>query len=102
MAAATGPGGAGGRPVGGQRLDGLGRRRTAPAAVLLLPVLLLPGQLLAAEQPAVAGAEGRPVRPPAGVHGLPAVQGAGLAVRVVDPDEVLPREPLLARPVLSG
>src|SRR5829696_7081396 len=100
LAPATRLRGAGYRAVGGLRAA-RGRARAAPSAVLLLPLLLLPPQLLAAEQPAVAGAEGPPVRAPARVSGLPRVQGAGLAVRTLDTDEVLPRPPLLARPILK-
>ena len=80
----------------------LGQRRRPPAAPrVLLPVLVLPPQLLAGVQPAVAGAPGGPVHAAAGLHGLPGLQGAELAVRPVGPEEVLPRVPLLARPVLS-
>src|SRR5262245_26675086 len=100
MAAAARACGSGGRALGGFGFNGFRRRRTAAAALLLLPLLLLPAQLLAPEQSAMAGAEGPPIRSAARLHGLPAVQGAGLALRTVDPDEVLPRKPLLARPVL--
>src|SRR5262249_47076581 len=101
MAAASGRGGVRGGALGWGRVEGE-RPGAAAAALLLLPLLLLPPQLLAGEQPAVARAAGPPVCAPARVHGLPPVQGAGLALRAVDPDEVLPGQSLLAGPVLSA
>ena len=67
--------------------------------VLLLPLLLLPAQLLA-EHDLLAGEAGRPVRAPAGVHGVPAVPRGALALRVAGAAELLPRVPLLAGRVL--
>src|SRR5207248_4896003 len=69
--------------------------------VLLLPLLLLPAQLLA-QHDLLAGEAGRPVHAPAGVHGLPAVPRAALALRVAGAAELLPRVPLLAGRVLTA
>src|SRR5439155_6889563 len=83
------------------RLD-LAGGRPAAAALQLLSLLLFSAQLLAGSEPAVAGAAGASVRASAGLHGLPALQGAGLALRVVHADEILPRQPLLAGSVLKS
>src|SRR5205807_5964585 len=70
-------------------------------AVLLLPLLLLPPQLLAGEQPPLAGRTQPAVHAAAGVHGVPAVPRAELALRAVATAEVLPRFSLLAGSVLG-
>ena len=57
---------------------------------------------LAPELADVAGAEGAPLRPPAGLHGLPPVQGTGLALRTLRAATQLSWLPLLARSVLSA
>src|SRR5262245_32220416 len=85
----------GSRPYYGRTGRGRGEG-PAPAALLLLPLLLLPPQLLAHAQPAVARAAGPSVRPSTGVHGVSPVQGAELALRAVDADEVSPGLALLA------
>src|SRR5262249_35142882 len=72
----------------------------ADAPLFLLPVLLLPAQLLAVEQPAMAGAAGVPIPTAASLHGLPAVPGTALALHAVRIAPLLQRQPFLARPVL--
>src|SRR5262249_51575140 len=91
---------AGVRPVG---RDSIFRTRPGPfdQPLLLLPLLLLPPQLLADQQPAVAGEAGGAVHAAAGLHGLPALPRAALALLALGAPAVLPRVPLLARPDLS-
>ena len=67
----------------GSGSNGFGRRRPAPAALLLLPLLLLPHSYWPQNSPQWPEPKGHPYVRPAGVHGLPAVQGAGLALRAV-------------------
>src|SRR4051794_12613563 len=50
---------------------------------LQLPLLLLPAQLLARDEPAMARAAGRPLPAAAGVHGVPRLPRAGLALRAM-------------------
>src|SRR6266550_2586832 len=69
-----------------------------PQSLLLLPLLLLPAQLLAPAEPALAGADRRALHAAARLHGLPRLPGAPLALRTVEADAALPRLPLLARP----
>src|SRR5262245_49590019 len=69
-----------------------------PQSLLLLPLLLLPAQLLADAGPALAGAAGRALHEAAGVHGLSRLPRAALALRDVRAAEILSRLPFLARP----
>src|SRR5262245_5687617 len=75
IANGAGGAGAGGRP-------GLPGRGAAvqPRPPLLLPLLLLPAQLLADAGPALAGAARGAVHAPPPLLGLPAVPGAALAL----------------------
>ena len=84
-----------------RRFDGVGPGAAASANVVL-PVSVLPPQLLAGLEPAVPGSQGQPVHATAGIHGVPAVQRAGLALRNVVANEVLPWPSLLAGPVLNS
>src|SRR5262245_9918454 len=86
-------------PVRGRVGYGLGRGPAAAPRVLL-PVRVLPPQLLADVQPAMAGAAGRPIHAAARVHGVPAIPRAELVLLPVDLPQVLSREPLLAGSVL--
>src|SRR6185312_15864066 len=59
-------------------------------------------QLLAGEQPDLAGSQGPAVHAATRVPSLSGIPGAGLALRTVEPDEILSRQPLLAGPVLRS
>src|SRR6266699_3730030 len=73
------------RPAGGPAVGGGRGPRPGPAVQprppLLLPLLLLPAQLLAHPGPALAGALRGPVHAAARLHGLPALPRAALALR---------------------
>src|SRR5207237_6909927 len=81
-------------------LGGAAGRLPPAQPVLLLPLLLLPAQLLAGHGAEVAGAGRGRLHAAAGVHGLPAVQGAVVALRELGGPALLPRVSLLARSVL--
>jgi hypothetical protein len=82
------------------KANSLGSGRTSHA-VLLLPLLLFPAQLLAEHGPGMAGAARITLRAAAGVHGLPAIPRKPLALRMVAAATLLPRVPFLARSVLK-
>src|SRR5262245_966701 len=75
--------------------------RVSAQSLVLLPLLLFPAQLLAADEPEVARAARIPLHAAAGLSGLPRVPRKQLALRILAAPTLLQRLPLLARPVLG-
>src|SRR5436309_15383723 len=83
---------AGGGAVGDERAEG-GGAGAEPRPLLLLPLPPVPAQLLAAGVGRVAGEARRALPAAAGLHGLPALPRAALALRPARAQELLPRLP---------
>src|SRR5262249_4557352 len=91
---------AGAGPVVGLASAGTGAE-LQHGSFLLLPLLLLPTQLLAEHFAHLAGASRPALRQAAGLYVVPGLPGDALALRSEPANELLPRLPFLAGSVLN-